>query len=380
MKVLYLTEDYIGSMVHHNLCQAIATTSTNIDLTLFLFERPNYGLRDLRSMFNNLKYKVVTSVFCGNMLLFKTFFPYKVRVKSRALAQSIDISEFDFVVASTLFSDGAVALRLWKRYKIPYIVVVRGTDVNLYLKYMPYLNGLGRAIVANAQKVVFVAPRQYNEFCQSSAFRKVLPMVQQKTAIITNGIDNEWLTNTCFDDNNRNTNSVLDIGAFDANKNVQTLIAACKEARKQNAQLQLNLVGGGGACHNEIIQQVAENSDWITFHGAIYDKAKLRQICRANAVFAMVSVSETFGLVYFEALSQGLPVIYTKNQGFDGFFTNLNVGYAVAHNSVGEIAEKINLALQNRLCFVADIKKINFGDFCWQQKAYEWIKTIKHND
>ena len=134
MKVLYLTEDYIGSMVHHNLCQAIATTSTNIDLTLFLFERPNYGLRDLRSMFNNLKYKVVTSVFCGNMLLFKTFFPYKVRVKSRALAQSIDISEFDFVVASTLFSDGAVALRLWKRYKIPYIVVVRGTDVNLYLK------------------------------------------------------------------------------------------------------------------------------------------------------------------------------------------------------------------------------------------------------
>lgn len=35
-------------------------------------------------------------------------------------------------------------------------------------------------------------------------------------------------------------------------------------------------------------------------------------------IFVMVSHSETFGLVYIEALSQGLPILYTRGQGIDG--------------------------------------------------------------
>lgn len=40
----------------------------------------------------------------------------------------------------------------------------------------------------------------------------------------------------------------------------------------------------------------------------------------------MPSHKETFGLVYAEAMSQGLPIIYTKNQGFDGQFPDGYVG------------------------------------------------------
>ena len=38
-------------------------------------------------------------------------------------------------------------------------------------------------------------------------------------------------------------------------------------------------------------------------------------IYRENDIYVMPSIIETFGLVYAEAMSQGLPVIYTRGQG-----------------------------------------------------------------
>ena len=42
----------------------------------------------------------------------------------------------------------------------------------------------------------------------------------------------------------------------------------------------------------------------------------------------MPSITETFGLVYGEALSQGLLIIYTKGQGFDGQIKEKLAGYS----------------------------------------------------
>ena len=43
----------------------------------------------------------------------------------------------------------------------------------------------------------------------------------------------------------------------------------------------------------------------------------------------MTSLGESFGLTYAEAMSQGVPVIYSKGQGFDGQFKEGVVGYHV---------------------------------------------------
>ena len=55
----------------------------------------------------------------------------------------------------------------------------------------------------------------------------------------------------------------------------------------------------------------------------------------------MPSYKETFGLVYAEAMSQGLPLIYTKGQGFDGFFEDGKVGYAVPAEDTRYIADRV---------------------------------------
>ena len=377
MNVLYLTEDYIGSRVHHNLCRSIVDADSQIDMTVFAFNRPNYPLRDLRGTYTDANYRLIESEFDGNMLMYRALFPYKIRCKYRQLMQKVDTAKIDLVVASTLFSDGAVAYRLWRERGIPYVVAVRGTDVNLYLRLMPQLYHLGRQIIANARKVVFISPVQRRQFENSLAFRRLATNLQPKLVTITNGIDQIWIDNQYFVDDNRNPDAILYIGVFDKNKNVVTLIEACKMAREQNPRLTLNLVGGGGACEPQIMKQIAQNADWIKFHGPVYDKQKLMQICRENAVFAMISKSETFGLVYLEALTQGLPVIYTDGQGFSGVVSDLNVGLAVNPKSAADVAEKLKTALANRKSMVNDIRKVDFDEFCWPNKAQKWLSVIK---
>jgi glycosyltransferase involved in cell wall biosynthesis len=57
----------------------------------------------------------------------------------------------------------------------------------------------------------------------------------------------------------------------------------------------------------------------------------------------MISKPETFGLVYIEALSQGLPIIYTKGEGVDGYFENgAPFAYPVDDpQNINEVAQKI---------------------------------------
>ena len=61
----------------------------------------------------------------------------------------------------------------------------------------------------------------------------------------------------------------------------------------------------------------------------------------------MPSFTETFGLVYAEAMSQALPVIYTKNQGFDAQFNEGTVGFHVDPHNKDEIVEKIIKIIDN---------------------------------
>lgn len=377
MNVLYLTEDYIGSRVHHNLCRSIVEADNQIDMTVISFNRPDYPLRDLRETYDGINYHLVESVFGGNMLLYRLFFPYKIGSKYHRLAESGIAENANLTIASTLFSDGAVAYRLWRKRGIPYVVVARGTDVNLYLRRMPHLYRIGRQIVANAKKVVFISPVHRHQFEKSLAFSRLAESLQPKSITISNGIDQIWINNQCFDDAVRKPDSILYIGAFDSNKNVETLIEACQILRKQNPQLTLNLIGGGGNRNEQVLELVNRHQDWIKFFGPVYNKLKLIEICRQNAVFAMISISETFGLVYLEALSQGLPVVYTDGQGFSGAIPDLNVGCAVNPKSATDVAEKLKIALANRKMMLNDIRKIKFDEFCWPQKAQQWLSIIK---
>ena len=68
-----------------------------------------------------------------------------------------------------------------------------------------------------------------------------------------------------------------------------------------------------------------------------------------NDIFVMPSVTELL-LVYAEAMSQGLPVIYTRGQGFDGQFEEEKLAIRLIAR-IREISMKIIDIINNLMLF-----------------------------
>jgi len=95
-------------------------------------------------------------------------------------------------------------------------------------------------------------------------------------------------------------------------------------------------------------------------------------------IFVMVSFKETFGLVYPEALSQGLPIVYSKNQGFDGFFPDGQVGKSVEPASLRDIEDGILFVANNFNKMVENISKIDLGSiFSWGSIARTYLSCYR---
>lgn len=107
-------------------------------------------------------------------------------------------------------------------------------------------------------------------------------------------------------------------------------------------------------------------------------KEDLINYYRNADIFVMPSKHETFGLVYAEAMSQGLPVIYTKGQGFDGQFEEGEIGFSVAYDSPKEIADRI-VDILNNYVNISYRCLLNIDRFKWDEiakKYYEIYKAI----
>ena len=108
----------------------------------------------------------------------------------------------------------------------------------------------------------------------------------------------------------------------------------------------------------------------ISYLGAIYEKDKLCEVFRSHTLFAMASFTETFGLVYVEALSQNLPVVFTKGQGIDGLFDE-SVGIGVNPLSIDDIKSAIKTILSSPELYSNET--INFEDFRWSCVAEKYL-------
>src|SRR5690606_34369935 len=97
-------------------------------------------------------------------------------------------------------------------------------------------------------------------------------------------------------------------------------------------------------------------------------------------IFMMPSVPETFGIVYLEALSQGLPIIFAKGQGFDGYYNEKNIGFGVDAKNINDIALKTELIINNYEIMSKNVRDLNLvDDFSWEKIAEKYYKIYKLN-
>ena len=266
----------------------------------------------------------------------KIFFNKKITDIFVDIEKKINLHYVTTVHAHFLYSDGGVAYEINKKYKIPYVVTVRNTDVNYYFKYRKDLLPYMFDILNNAKKIIFISVALKNYFYTIVSKYVGKAYLDSKSIVIPNGVDPTYINNSCGDSYNVDEIRLIYVGDFSKNKNLLRVLHALDELIKIT-DVNFTVIGGG---RTNVVKQCKKRK-YVRFLGRIDNKDLIsKELCQHN-IFIMPSIYETFGLAYVEALFHGLPVICSKGQGIDGFFHSKDMVVTVNPKSVESIKKAI---------------------------------------
>lgn len=248
----------------------------------------------------------------------------------------------DIVHSHRLTFDGIAGHMLSQTWRVPHIVSVRGEVECKVLDWKPTYRPLVRDILRSAGRVLYVsawmAPR----------LAALEPSVAGKSRLLPNIVGNVRRTiapeqpEPCIV-----TAANLDIWR---KKGLDRLIAALSAAGPGLAGVGLDIYGGGSADNVATVRGLVDKAGLghrVRLMGKVPNAEFLAALPRYLAL-ALPGRNETFGMVYTEALFAGVPILYGRATGIDGFLDGLDVGVGVDAGSVGAIAEGlVTLASRN---------------------------------
>lgn len=334
MKILQIANGYFGSKLYAHLFASLET----LDIDNII-----YVPLSKRSAVPEASNSGVVAAKCFSQFD-RLLFYSKQKKMMNTIESSVSLTSIDAVHAHTVFSGGYTAYQLHKKYGLPYIIAVRNTDVNCFFKYMVHLRKTGVEIMCCAEKVIFLSPAYRENVLTRYVPSQYRAEIGSKSLVIPNGISETFLVNKASPKVLRsNILRLIYIGEVRRNKNLEETLRAVKLLRKSGLDISLTVVGT--ILDNQYRSMIARE-DFIEYHDHCSQNEVLGYLRRAD-IFVMPSHQETFGLVYAEAMSQGLPVLYTRGQGFDGYFPDGVVGYAISDTDSQDLAQKIQWVKQN---------------------------------
>ncbi|MCB5249619.1 MAG: glycosyltransferase family 4 protein [Candidatus Cloacimonadales bacterium] len=339
MKILNINSGFFSSAVHTGLQSSLL--NTGLDVFTYVPLRSDLPIVLGPNVYNNNR--VLSSQCFGNFD--RLIFTRKHKLIFDDIQEKFNINDYNFLHAHFLFDNGYTAFKLKEIYNIPYVVTVRNYDINFIIKWMFHLRKTGIKILEKADGIVFLS-NAYKDFL----IKKFVPKTQKeailkKSIVLPSGIDQFWHNNSCTGkklQDNQHIN-ILHVGNINNNKNLLSTAKAIDILQQQG--LKVNYTAVGNVVNYNILTKI---SKYVNFkHIKTQPKEELLKIYRQNDICVVPSIKESFGLVYPEAMSQGLPIIYSKGQGFDGLFENGFVGYSVQALNYNEIAIRIKDIINN---------------------------------
>lgn len=330
MKILHINSYYNGRFFYKNLFDK--QVENGLEINVFVPVPTPFKKTDV----DVGSYTIISE---NHKKYDRLFFHLKHTKILKDIQKKYILNEHTLIHAHSLFSNGYIAMMLKKKYGTPYVVAVRNSDVNVFFKRMLHLRKMGVRILKEATKIIFLS-EPYKDMVLNNYVPKRFKMdFHQKSIILPNGIDDFW-----FESKSRervelvsNYLKILYVGEINKNKNLTTTIEAIEVLQKKGYKVMYTVVGE--ISDENVFDQIKQHQ-CVNYIPPL-PKEELKKIYNTNDLFVMPSIHETLGLVYIEAMSQGLPLIYSRGQGFDGKFEDKEVGYAVDCFDFLEIAKRI---------------------------------------
>lgn len=283
------------------------------------------------------------------------FFGKKLIGELEKRQQKYDLSHSFFSVPC-----GFVSLLLKRKYDLPYIVSLRGSDV-------PGYSDRFKLIYAILRPLIRLIWQEADTVVSNSQGLKDLALEtdkKQKIDIIFNGINTaDFCPNEAL---KRRDKFIITPGAsrITARKGLKYLIEAVSALVPKYPHIFLRIMGEGNE-KEALLKLVAERKleEQVQFIGRIPREDVIPYYQEAS-VFVLPSLNEGMSNAMLEALAAGLPIVATQTGGTDELVKDGENGFVVRMKDSVDLAEKIEKLLQNKdLC-----EKMGEKSRLWAQK------------
>lgn len=373
--ILHIANDYAGSTVYKNLVCELDQLDVQQTIYTAMRDKNKIGSNEI-----NLQVKGSKIIYSAilNWHLDRVLYPLKIIKILKDIQSKVDFSQIQCIHAHTWYSDGGVAYFLSKKYNIPFVVTIRNTDLNLFQEKLFYLRPFGRKVLMSAKQIFLITLSYEKRVLNQNSLKNVKLQIQDKIKIIPNGVNSYWIENSFFKSPRKISNvfNVLYVGRFTSGKQVPMLQEAIIHLNNELSQrIILHIVGEGGKDEYKVVELVEKHPNVFKYYGQIKDKHKLLSVFRSCDIFAMPSRYETFGLVYIEAMLQGLPILYTEGEGIDGFYSE-KIGEKIKNHTVEEIKIKIKTMIVEFEEYLIPLEKIK-KNHDWKVIAKEYLEMYQ---
>lgn len=382
MHILHISNSYGGTRVYENLYTQLDRLGVRqtvfVPLNAANHSRVGNQMIDFQTPGSRIIYSTVLKP------IHRILYMAKINAIVKDLKKNVDLGSVDAIHASTLCLDGAVAYKLHQETGLPYMCAIRNTDVNNYYEVFKWRRGFFVKILKAAGKIVFISPKYKENFMEETIPADVRMEIEERVMVIPNGVDKVFLANKSSD--HKTFEGVLNlifVAGFFKRKGLLETLRAIELLRNKGYKITLNAIGKGlpnrpfDKEYIEQVEELARGKDWVTLQPFKKPEEIIAEMRQANA-FIMVSKFETFGLVYVEALSQHLPIIYGKGEGFDGFYPDGFVGYPAKAGNMEDIANKIEMLIKNYDVIARNVETLELEtDFAWSKIGKNYLNIYK---
>lgn len=220
----------------------------------------------------------------------------------------------------------------------------------------------------SVDRVIFVSQRQKKLIGQTI-------LLMDKSVVLHNGFYAENVDSTGADNERI---KLISVGFLEERKGYRITLSALAKLKNKGIDFEYAVIGDGRQRHEfEQLSSQLGLGDNVKFLGRLPHKSVLEQI-NGSDIFVLPSWDESFGIVYLEAMSCGVPVIGTKNEGIADIVTDGDNGFLVEKKNSAELEAVLHKLMTD------DVLRKSAGEngrktaekYTWEANAKRLVEII----
>ena len=270
--------------------------------------------------------------------------------------------------AHWLVPSGLIAALLKKRYNMPLIITIHGSD--LFPLKSRFFRALQQYAVKNADLITINSKIAQNELVSR------FPKIKNKVKVISMGIDTDiFRPKNVKYKKYRNNRIIIFVGRLNEQKGVECLIMAMPDVISREKNAKLLIIGEGNhKKHLEKIINELKLGNFTEFLGS-KNHAELADYYNLADVIVLPSVTgktgtEALGLVLIEAMACGTCVIGSSSGGIKEIIKDNVNGLIFQEKNSKELAHKIIKVLKDSKLR----ERLGKNGLIYARQNYKWDK------